>query len=662
MSIFFSWLRPAVQHRRRTNNSRPRLGIEQLEPRRLLTFDFGYALGLGSPGIDVGLGVAADSAGNTTVVGSFSSGSIDLDPGLGSYELPTAGTGGDGFAASYDPQGAFRWGAHFASSARNTATEVAIDGYGNVFVTGTVGGTLEITGSSGAPVTLQASGIESFLAKFDSGGNLLWARTLGEAGANHVAYGMATDAAGNVYATGDLRDGTEGLHQAFIARYDGASGTTAWSELIKIGTGLPMGYTGNTTHASVYGGIAVDAAGNVCIAGTYLGTIDFDPDPTQTHWLTSAGNGNYPDNGDVFVLKLSAAGSFVWAGSLGGNGRDQVEAIGVDGAGNIYVDGYTDANTQNDFDPGPGTLPLAGGDFVVKIDASGNLLWSLGGIEGVTTYPGKGMTVDAAGNVYTTRVFSGTIDADPGPGTFYLTAADGHFDSLVSKLDSAGSFIWAAVIGGPGSDQGRAIALDGQGHIYTTGSFQQTADFDPGAGAYNLTSTPDANGNSTSDVFLLKLIDDGSVAPPPPAPLITITDVTKKEGKSGTTYFTFTVSLSAPSTEGVTVQFSTVNGTATAGEDYIAASGTLTFAPGETVKTITFAVKADKKKESDEQFHLLLSERSMPSSRMGMGSARYSMMIGNASCARQPYIEHRRLPAGRLLAVDKTRIARMGAW
>jgi hypothetical protein len=89
-------------------------------------------------------------------------------------------------------------------------------------------------------------------------------------------------------------------------------------------------------------------------------------------------------------------------------------------------------------------------------------------------------------------------------------------------------------------------------------------------------------------------------------PRISISDVSKKEGKKGqTTSFTFTVTLSAAYDQPVTMSFRTVDGTATMGDgDYVAKTGTLTFAPGETSKTITIVVKGDSKKEADETFYL----------------------------------------------------------
>jgi len=92
-------------------------------------------------------------------------------------------------------------------------------------------------------------------------------------------------------------------------------------------------------------------------------------------------------------------------------------------------------------------------------------------------------------------------------------------------------------------------------------------------------------------------------------PRVSIGDATKREGRNGkTTLLTFTVTLSVLYDQPVTMSFQTVNGTATTSDnDYVAKTGTLTFAPGETTKTITIVVKGDSKKEASETFYLDLS-------------------------------------------------------
>ncbi len=108
-------------------------------------------------------------------------------------------------------------------------------------------------------------------------------------------------------------------------------------------------------------------------------------------------------------------------------------------------------------------------------------------------------------------------------------------------------------------------------------------------------------------------------------PRISISDVTKAEGRKGkTTLFTFTVTLSAAYDQAVTMSYSTVNGTATTSDnDYIAKTGTLTFAPGETTKTITIEIKGDSKKEANEIFYLDLfdsSSNSLFTKNRGLGT------------------------------------------
>jgi hypothetical protein len=108
-------------------------------------------------------------------------------------------------------------------------------------------------------------------------------------------------------------------------------------------------------------------------------------------------------------------------------------------------------------------------------------------------------------------------------------------------------------------------------------------------------------------------------------PRISISDVTKNEGKKGqTTSFTFTVTLSTAYDQPVTMSFQTVNGTAkTSDNDYIAKSGTITFLPGETSKTITIEVKGDSKKEATEYFYLDLfgnSTNSLFTKNRGVGT------------------------------------------
>lgn len=107
-------------------------------------------------------------------------------------------------------------------------------------------------------------------------------------------------------------------------------------------------------------------------------------------------------------------------------------------------------------------------------------------------------------------------------------------------------------------------------------------------------------------------------------PRISISDVTKREGRKNTTMFTFTVTLSVAYDQPVTVSYRTAGGTATTSDsDYVAKTGTLTFAPDETTKTIAIEVKGDSKQETDEYFYLDLfgnSSNSLLTKSRGIGT------------------------------------------
>jgi hypothetical protein len=132
-----------------------------------------------------------------------------------------------------------------------------------------------------------------------------------------------------------------------------------------------------------------------------------------------------------------------------------------------------------------------------------NWLWAKR-MGGTSNDYGTSVAVDGSGNVYTTGYFFGTVDFDPGPGTFYLTSA-GAEDIFISKLDASGNFIWAKRMGGANEDFSFSITIDISGNVYTTGDFNGIADFDPGAGTFNLTAF-----GGYSNIFISKLDSSGN--------------------------------------------------------------------------------------------------------------------------------------------------------
>ena len=324
-----------------------------------------------------------------------------------------------------------------------------------------------------------------------------WAKGMGGTDTD-ISLAIALDSAGNVYTAGffkgtvdfDPGAGTTNLTSAgeediFISKLN-KHGNFVWAR--------SFGSTGYDTAAD----IVVDSAGNVYTTGSFKGIVDFNPG-AGTFNLTSEGSA------DIFVSKLNSSGNFVWARRIGGTGYESTTAMALDSAGNILTTGSFQGTV--DFDPGAGTADLtsAGGDeiFVSKLDSSGNYVWAAA-MGGIKHEGGTDIAVDSTGNVYTTGYFFGTVDFDPGSGTTNLTSVGGSIDIFVSKLNSSGNYVWAKTMGGTNQDRGYAIAVDSTGDVYTSGEFQDTADFDPGAGATNLTSA------GQEDIFVSKLDSSGN--------------------------------------------------------------------------------------------------------------------------------------------------------
>lgn len=322
--------------------------------------------------------------------------------------------------------------------------------------------------------------------------SFVWAKQMGGTLSN-VGSSIAID--GSVYTAGyfagtvDFDPGapvfnltSAGGNDIFVSKLD-ASGNFVWA--------VRFGNSG----ADIGQSVVLDGTGNVYITGYFEGTTDFDPG-AGTFNLISAGLR------DIFILKLDAAGNFVWAKNMGGTTDDESYSIALDATGNIYTTGYFTGTA--DFDPGLATSNLisAGGFdiFVSKLDPSGNFVWARQ-MGGTTDDFGLSIRIDG-GNVISTGAFSGTADLDP-VGTANFTSVSGN-DTYISKLDAAGNFVWAKQFGGTGADQGNSVAIDGLGNIYTTGYFDGTTDFDPGVGTSNFTSA------GLRDIFISKLDASGN--------------------------------------------------------------------------------------------------------------------------------------------------------
>jgi len=392
------------------------------------------------------------------------------------------------------------WNTFLGGSEQDHGYGIAVDGYGNVYVTGDSGATW------GSPVRAYTALADAFVAKLDYDGNLTWHTFLGGSGTDE-GHGIAVDSSGNVYVTGHVTDTWGSPARAYTADYD------AFAAQLDSDGGL-VWHTFLGESSSDYGdGIAVDNVGNVYVTGTsssawscsttddcterdYTGSTDAfvaqlnsgDGNLIRNTFLGAgaadhgygvvvggdsnvyvAGNsfstwGSPPDgrdhsgSSDAFVARLISTTLVLDGNSfLGGSGWDAGYGIVVDGDGAIYVTGeshatwgspmraYTDLNEA----------------FVAKLDNDGSLTWNtfLGGSDDDEGY---GIVVDGSGYVYVAGRSSATW-GDP------VQAYTASADAFAAQLDSAGNLTWNTFLGGVYVDYGRGIALDGSSNVYVAG-------------------------------------------------------------------------------------------------------------------------------------------------------------------------------------------------
>ena len=337
--------------------------------------NFVWTRQLGTSYEDIGRDVATDRAGNVLISG-WTDGSLNGQP---------SAPGADAFVSKYNSSGNHLWtqqlGTGISASARGYG--VTTDFEGNVFVCGHTAASL-----AGQPY---AGGVDTFVSKYTSSGNLLWTRLLGTSEPEYSDGGIAADADGNVFVGGmtygNLVTPNAGGGDAFVRKYS-PSGSVLWTR------------QAGTSDTDIVYGIAVDAEGNAFVSGRTDGDL--------------AGEAN-SGGSDAFLSKYDTAGALLWTRLLGTSGDEYSRSAATDAAGNVFISGVTTGTL--------GGLSFGGDDaFVSKYDTLGNLLWTqqLGTPSADQSWP---VTTDADGNVLTSGFTQGSLG---GPN-------EGDSDAFVAK-------------------------------------------------------------------------------------------------------------------------------------------------------------------------------------------------------------------------------------
>ena len=293
--------------------------------------------------------------------------------------------GFDVFVAKYNSSGIIQWVQKGGGTTDDFGNSLTIDNVGNLFVTGEFQG----TATFGSTSVVSAGYTDIFLAKYNNLGTVEWVQNGGSIYGD-FSKGVAVDASGNSYITGSFSD---------VASFNGNSVTSAGQSDVFVvkynnaGTLQFIKREGGTSGEQA-SSIAVDASGNIYIAGNFSGTTTFG-----FSTITSAGSN------DIFVAKYGYLGNLLWLQNGGGSYSDSAKSLALDNLGNVYVTGNFEVASIFS-----GNIIISKGDldiFVIKYDTGGIFQWiqKLGGnyVDSPTS-----IIIDPSGNIFLTGLYNNT--------------------------------------------------------------------------------------------------------------------------------------------------------------------------------------------------------------------------------------------------------------
>ncbi|MFC2101717.1 SBBP repeat-containing protein [Bacteroidota bacterium] len=476
--------------------------IKNYDPSKELIIDpLVYSTFLGGSSSEKANGIAVDASGQVYVTGQTSS--SDFPTTVGAYDHSNGYL--DIFVTKFNSSGSgLIYSTYLGGSKHDYGNGIAIDSDNQAHITG-------YTYSSDFPTTpgaydqsfnsFDSYAIDVFVTKLNSSGSGLKYSTFIGGQKGDVANGIAVDASGLAYITGNTMKGPNPLRDyptttgaydeshngdwdVFVTKFNSSGSRLIYSTFLGGESGGESGL-----------GIAVDAFDQAYITG-YTKTLDF---PTTPRAYDKSFNGLV----DVFVTKLNSSGSkLIYSTFLGGNHHDQGYGIAVDASGQAYVTGMA---ASSDFPTTPGaydTLPDAPHTdaFITKLNSIGSELIYSTFLGGSNQDQGYGIAVDASGQAYVTG-YTYSSDFPTTPGAYDQSHNGGYSDVSVTKLNSSGSgLIYSTFLGGSGSDWGNGIAVDASGQAYVTG-YTLSSDYPTTPGAWDT----EHSGITGYDCFVTKI-------------------------------------------------------------------------------------------------------------------------------------------------------------
>ncbi len=346
----------------------------------------------------------------------------------------------------------FLWAQQGGGDNHDVARGVTADNVGNAIVAGNINGKAYL----GDREIISAGYQDIFVAKYSDQGEVRWIKQLGAEGRD-VAIDVDVDKRGNSVITGFFSNSVNfdkfrlksvGSGDMFTAKLD-PSGKILWAEQ----AGGPNLDEGNE--------IATDSSDNELIIANTYGTVTVGDVVL-----------NHQGGIDTFIVKYDPDGKFLWARQMAGSENEQGRGISPDKQANVLSIGEFNGTITI----GSQTLTSSSNlrdIFLAKYDASGNFLWTKRFGSAGEDY-GRGIGADAAGNIYFSGVFSGSVKF----GSKTLNSIGGSRDIFLAKADASGNILWVRQMGGSGPDEGCEIEVDDKGNAYISGEFPGSAIFD----------------------------------------------------------------------------------------------------------------------------------------------------------------------------------------
>ncbi|WES97248.1 T9SS type A sorting domain-containing protein [Chryseobacterium arthrosphaerae] len=380
--------------------------------------------------------IAIDAADNIYITGMCFT-NVDLDPSsFSSYFIPGAPISSVfRFVGKYNSNGNFIWAKKVGGDDPDVVriNSMKVDPVGNIYMGGDFRYTIDVDPGPGVYNLTTDTLSDMFFMKLDTNGNFAWAKQIGSPGNDDKIEKMVIDGQ-NIYITGyfkgqiDFDPGSSvyqvqshALGDAFVGKYKLSDGGFQWVRSFA-SNDFAFGYA-----------VDVDETGNVYSAGTFKGTVDFNPDLNTTFNMTSIGPSS------IYFLKLNSAGQFVWVknfgamGTLGFTSSELPHSVAVKGD-KVYLAGHfltsMDCNPDDNLE---NWIYANGGNddiFFIALNTDGNFLWATNYGGELYDYP-YNIYIDANNDILLSGRYSNKVNFYPGVS---FAAVAGVYDGFLLKL------------------------------------------------------------------------------------------------------------------------------------------------------------------------------------------------------------------------------------